>query len=62
MTTAPSSSTLSAVDSEDALAKAWEYRPDMIRTDQMMPRMIDRDLLRAIRGDPDRSDRFRAAL
>jgi CheY-like chemotaxis protein len=49
------------VDGEDALAKAREYRPDLIRTDQMMARMTDRDLLRAIRGDPDRSDRFGAA-
>jgi CheY-like chemotaxis protein len=51
-----------AVDGEDALAKAREYRPDLIRTHQMMARMIDRDLLRAIRGDPHPSDRFGAAL
>ena len=44
---------LLAVDGADGLDKARRYRPDLIVTDQMMPRMSGRDLLRAIRDDPD---------
>lgn len=44
-----------AVDGEDGLDKARRYRPDLILTDQMMPRMSGSDLLRAIRDDPELS-------
>ena len=42
-----------AVDGHDGLAKAREYRPDLILTDQMMPRMSGRGLLQEIREDPE---------
>ncbi len=37
-------------DGRDALDKARSLRPDLILTDQMMPHMSGRNLLRAIRG------------
>jgi adenylate cyclase len=40
-----------AVDGRDALAKIQRYTPDLIISDQMMPNMSGRDLLRAIRAD-----------
>jgi len=42
-----------AVDGRDGLGKARKYRPDIIITDQMMPQMSGRALLRAIREDPE---------
>jgi len=44
-----------AVDGHDALEKVRRYAPDLLLTDHMMPRMSGRDLLRAIRSDPERS-------
>jgi class 3 adenylate cyclase len=41
-----------AVDGRDGLEKTKKYLPDLIITDQMMPQMRGRDLLRAIREDP----------
>ena len=46
---------LLAVDGEDGLDKARRYLPDLILTDQMMPRMSGSDLLRAIRDNPELS-------
>ena len=40
-----------AADGQEALRFARHYAPDLIVTDQMMPRMSGRDLLRAIRED-----------
>jgi signal transduction histidine kinase/class 3 adenylate cyclase len=42
-----------AVDGRDGLEKAEQYKPDLIISDQMMPRMSGRDLLRAVRDDPE---------
>jgi class 3 adenylate cyclase/CheY-like chemotaxis protein len=42
-----------AVDGDDGLEKARRYRPDLIISDQMMPRLSGRGLLRAIREDAD---------
>jgi signal transduction histidine kinase/class 3 adenylate cyclase/CheY-like chemotaxis protein len=42
-----------AVDGQDGLEKARRYRPDLVISDQMMPRMSGRALLRAIREDPE---------
>lgn len=42
-----------AVDGRDGLEAARKYRPDLLITDQMMPNMSGRDLLRAVRDDPD---------
>ena len=42
-----------AVDGQDGLSKTRKYKPDLILTDQMMPHMTGRDLLRAIRKDPE---------
>ena len=42
-----------AVDGADGLTKARQYRPDLILTDQMMPNLSGRDLLREIRGDAE---------
>ena len=42
-----------AVDGRDGLEKARQYRPDLVLSDQMMPSMSGRDLLRAIRDDAD---------
>ena len=44
---------LLAVDGKDGLDKVLRYRPDLVLTDQMMPRMSGRDLLRAIRANPE---------
>lgn len=40
-----------AVDGRDGLEKAQRYRPDLILSDQMMPRMNGREFLNAIRSD-----------
>ena len=40
-----------AVDGKDALEKIRRYKPDLVVSDQMMPNMSGRDLLRAIRDD-----------
>jgi serine phosphatase RsbU (regulator of sigma subunit)/signal transduction histidine kinase len=42
-----------AVDGKDGLAKARKFRPDLIITDQMMPHMSGRGLLREVRRDPE---------
>jgi signal transduction histidine kinase/class 3 adenylate cyclase/CheY-like chemotaxis protein len=42
-----------AADGRDALLKAKAYRPDLILSDQMMPHMSGRDLLRSIRDDDE---------
>lgn len=42
-----------AVDGHDGLEKARRYRPDLVISDQMMPRMSGRGLLSAIREDPE---------
>ncbi|MBI2469304.1 MAG: response regulator [Candidatus Rokubacteria bacterium] len=42
-----------AVDGRDGLEKVTRYKPDLILTDQMMPHMSGRALLRAIRDAPD---------
>ncbi len=42
-----------AVDGAEGLEHARKYRPDLILSDQMMPRMSGRDLLRAVREDPE---------
>ena len=42
-----------AVDGRDGLEKARQYRPDLIISDQMMPQLSGRGLLRAIRGDSE---------
>jgi signal transduction histidine kinase/class 3 adenylate cyclase len=40
-----------AVDGRDALDKITQYRPDLILSDQMMPHMSGRGLLRAVRAN-----------
>ena len=42
-----------AVDGRDGLEKARRYRPDLVIADQMMPHMSGRDLLSAIRNEPE---------
>jgi adenylate cyclase len=42
-----------AEDGNDGLEKATHYVPDLIITDQMMPRMSGKDLLNAVRADPE---------
>jgi DNA-binding NtrC family response regulator len=42
-----------AIDGQDGFAKARQYRPDLILTDQMMPCMSGRDLLQKIRTDAE---------
>jgi signal transduction histidine kinase/DNA-binding response OmpR family regulator len=42
-----------AVDGRDGVDAVRRYQPDLIITDQMMPNMSGRDLLRAIRADAD---------
>jgi serine phosphatase RsbU (regulator of sigma subunit)/signal transduction histidine kinase len=44
-----------AVDGRDGLTKTRKYKPDLIITDQMMPHMSGRALLREIRSDPELS-------
>jgi sigma-B regulation protein RsbU (phosphoserine phosphatase) len=41
-----------AVDGKDGLFKTRKFKPDLIISDQMMPRMSGRALLREIRNDP----------
>ena len=40
-----------AADGQSALEGVRKYHPDLVLTDQMMPRLSGRDLLRAIRAD-----------
>jgi CheY-like chemotaxis protein len=40
-----------AADGREALERARRYRPDLVLSDQMMPNMSGRDLLRALRED-----------
>jgi DNA-binding response OmpR family regulator len=47
---------ISAVDGEDALAKAREQKPDLVLLDVMMPKMQGFDVLHALKGDPSVSD------
>lgn len=42
-----------AIDGRDALEKIRQYRPDIVISDEMMPNMSGRDLLRAIRADAE---------
>ncbi|HUF50417.1 MAG TPA: ATP-binding protein [Longimicrobiales bacterium] len=42
-----------AVDGRDGLDAIRRYRPDLVITDQMMPNLSGRDLLRAVREDPE---------
>ena len=48
---APYYNVVVAVDGRDALDKVRQYRPDLIISDQMMPHLSGRGLLRAIRAD-----------
>ena len=41
-----------AMDGKDGLLKTRKFKPDLILTDQMMPQMSGRALLREIRDDP----------
>jgi len=41
-----------AVDGRDGVLKTRKFKPDLILTDQMMPQMSGRALLREIRNDP----------
>jgi len=43
---------VSAVDGEDALAKALDHTPDLILLDVMMPKMNGFDVLFALKRDP----------
>jgi signal transduction histidine kinase/DNA-binding response OmpR family regulator len=45
-----------ASDGEEGLRLARQYQPDLVITDQMMPRMSGRDLLRAVRADDQLRD------
>jgi len=42
-----------AIDGGDGFKKIKRYKPDLVLTDQMMPHMSGRDLLQAIRQDPE---------
>ncbi len=42
-----------AVDGMDGLEKVRQYRPDLVISDQMMPKMSGREMLHAIREDPE---------
>jgi signal transduction histidine kinase/class 3 adenylate cyclase/CheY-like chemotaxis protein len=48
---APHYNVFLAVDGRDGLEKVQRYHPDLILSDQMMPRMSGRALLRAVRDD-----------
>jgi len=43
---------ISAVDGEDALAKALDHKPDLVLLDVMMPKMNGFDVLFALKRDP----------
>ena len=43
---------ISAVDGEDALAKARAQKPDLVLLDVMMPKMQGIDVLYALKADP----------
>jgi CheY-like chemotaxis protein len=51
---APSYNVFLAVDGVDAMEKIERYKPDLILTDEMMPRLTGRGLVEAIRADPGR--------
>jgi signal transduction histidine kinase/class 3 adenylate cyclase len=42
-----------AVDGREGLAMVRDYRPELLITDQMMPNMSGRELLAAVRADPE---------
>lgn len=44
---------IQAADGVEALELAAKVRPDLVIVDWFMPRLGGRDLLRALRGDPD---------
>ena len=43
---------ISAVDGEDALAKARDHKPDLVLLDVMMPKMNGFEVLTALKGEP----------
>jgi CheY-like chemotaxis protein len=47
---------ISAIDGEDALAKAREHKPDLILLDVIMPKLQGFDVLASLKGDPDTRD------
>ncbi|HXD75379.1 MAG TPA: response regulator, partial [Vicinamibacterales bacterium] len=47
---------ISAVDGEDALAKARDHKPDLVLLDVMMPKMNGFEVLRALKGADDVRD------
>jgi signal transduction histidine kinase/class 3 adenylate cyclase len=50
---APDYNVFLAVDGRDGFEKVRKYRPDLVISDQMMPQLGGRGLLRAIRDDPE---------
>ena len=42
---------ISAVDGEDALAKARDHQPDLVLLDVMMPKLNGFDVLQALKGE-----------
>ena len=47
---------ISAVDGEDALAKARDHKPDLVLLDVIMPKMNGFDVLKALKADEDVRD------